>query len=91
METTRPKEKRTSRSSPDRIEAERENIAALGGSIKDVYFTMGQHDFVVIFEFPDDEAMMKFMMHVGTQGNVQTVAMRAFPLDQASEMIAGLT
>ena len=91
METTRPKEKRTSRAPRTASRPSGENIAALGGSIKDVYFTMGQHDFVVIFEFPDDEAMMKFMMHVGTQGNVQTVAMRAFPLDQASEMIAGLT
>ncbi len=78
------------KSSPGRIESLQSNIAALGGSIKDVYFTMGQYDFVVVFEFPDDEAMMKFLMQVGTQGYVETVAMRAFSLDQASEMIAGL-
>lgn len=86
-----PQGKQGIKGAPDRIEGEVKNIEALGGKLKDVYYTMGQHDFVAIFDFPSDEAMMKFMMHVGSQGNVQTTTLRAFPKDEAFDMIRGLS
>lgn len=37
--------------------------------IRDVYFTLGRYDGVIIFEAPDAKAAMKFAMQVGFATN----------------------
>ncbi|MGQ9625090.1 MAG: GYD domain-containing protein [Candidatus Bathycorpusculaceae bacterium] len=46
-----------------------------GIKIKDVYFTFGRYDGVMIFEAPDERAAMKFVMETGfsTQYTVETL------------------
>jgi uncharacterized protein with GYD domain len=43
--------------------------------IRDVFFTFGRHDGVIIFEAPDERAAMKFVMETGfsTQYAVETL------------------
>jgi uncharacterized protein with GYD domain len=59
----------------------------MGAKIKDVYWTLGDHDGVLIFEAADDETATKMLLHLGSMGNVQTSTCRAFT---ASEMDAML-
>jgi uncharacterized protein with GYD domain len=61
----------------DRAEAARDAAKQLGGDYE-VYWTMGQHDLVVVAEFPDDESATAFLLKLGSMGNVRSKSMRAF-------------
>ena len=75
---------------PDRMAGAEKRAEELGGKVKEVYFTMGQYDFVALFEFPSDEAMLTFALQVGREGNVRTTTLRAFPRKETVSMIQGL-
>ncbi len=46
-----------------------------GVKIRDVFFTFGRFDGIIIFEAPDEREAMKFVMETGfsTQYNVETL------------------
>ena len=54
------------------------------------YWTLGQHDIVIVLEAPNDEAAMKGLLAVGKLGNVRTTTMRAFTADEMAGVTAGL-
>jgi uncharacterized protein with GYD domain len=60
----------------------------LGCKVKDVYWTLGDHDGVLIFDAPDGESATALMLNVGAMCNVHTTTCRAFT---ASEMDSILT
>ena len=64
--------------------------ASLGGKLIALYFTMGQYDFVIISEFPNEEAMMKLLLNSGTMGFSDTETMVAIPSEKGLELIKGL-
>ena len=57
----------------------------MGAKVKDVYWTLGDHDGVLIFEAKDDETATSVLLHLGAMGNVHTSTCRAFT---AAEMDA---
>jgi uncharacterized protein with GYD domain len=71
----------------DRANAAEEAIAGMGGSLRDLYYTVGSYDIVVIADFPDDETMSAFMLKLGALGNVRTTTMRAFTRDEMSRVM----
>ena len=54
------------------------------------YWTLGQHDIVIVLEAPNDEAAMKGLLAVGKLGNVRTTTLRAFTADEMAGVTAGL-
>jgi len=58
------------------------SIKKAGGSVKDIYWTMGRHDGVIIFEAPDDATAAAVMMGGCAKGNVRTETLRAFTEDE---------
>ena len=54
------------------------------------YWTLGQHDIVIVLEAKDDEAAMRGCLAVGKLGNVRTTTMRAFTADEMEAVTAGL-
>ena len=54
-------------------------IESLGGKFIHLYYTLGQYDFVAIFEMPDKEALVKFLAIVGKFGTVRTETMETIP------------
>ena len=76
--------------SPQRLEASRKNVQALGGEMKAFYYTMGQYDFVAISEFPNNETMMKSLFNVGSRGSVRTETLVAIPAEKGVEIIKEL-
>src|ERR1700683_1314049 len=50
----------------------------MGAKVTDIYWTMGDHDGVLIFEAPDDETATTLLLHLGASGNVHTTTVRAF-------------
>jgi len=75
---------------PERLEAARQLAKSLGGEIKEFYLTMGQYDFVAITEGPSDEATMQSLLTIGSQGNLSTETLVAFPADKAIEIVKKL-
>ena len=60
----------------------------MGVKVTDVYWTLGDHDGVLIFEAPDDESATALLLHLGAQGNVHTTTVRAFAAAEMDKIIA---
>ena len=73
---------------PARSKANAEAAAAMGGRIVGTYWTLGPYDFVTIVEAPDDAAATAGMLVLGAAGNVRTVTMRAFVLEEMEAIVA---
>ncbi len=58
-----------------------------GGRVLGNYTTLGPYDFVFIVELPGAEAVLEGAFTFGSQGEVRTQTMLAFPADEA-EVIA---
>lgn len=76
--------------SPKRLDAVKEALKAMGGEVKAFYMTMGELDFVVIVEAPDDAVAARFALATGTQGSVRTKTLKAFPEAAYREIIKSL-
>jgi uncharacterized protein with GYD domain len=63
---------------PNRQDRTREIAKKLGIERKQVWMTFGAYDFVHVYEAPNDEAMAKFVLTLGSFGNIRTSVMRAF-------------
>lgn len=80
----------TVKDAPARLDAARQAAKAMGGEIKAVYLVMGQYDFVIIAEAPNDEVAATFAIATGAQGNVRTETLRAFTEDEYRKIVASL-
>ena len=81
---------KTVRESPKRLDAARRVLEEMGGSFKDFYLTMGEHDMVAICEAPDDAVAARFAITLGMNGNVRTRTLKAFPEAAYRELIGTL-
>lgn len=64
--------------SPDRRKLSEERVAALGGRSIAFYATLGAYDFVQVFEMPDNEAMMQYVLTARRDGFVDPLILPAF-------------
>ena len=63
---------------PNRQDKSRATAKQFGVERKTVWMTFGPYDFVHLYEAPNDEAMAKFVLALGSIGNVRTTVMRAW-------------
>ena len=75
---------------PQRVDAAREAFRAVGGDMVGFYLTMGHYDAVSIGEAPDDATMAKALLQLGSLGNVHTETLKAFPEEEAKNLVASL-
>ena len=75
---------------PDRQNKSRETARLFGVERKQVWMTFGPYDFVHLYEAPSDEAMARFVMTLGSFGNVRTTVMRAWDESEHLPIIRGL-
>ena len=73
---------KTFEDSPSRADAGKDEMAKLGVTLKDIYWTVGAHDVVLICEAPDEESMAAYLLRIGSAGNVRTTTLRAFTRDE---------
>ena len=55
-----------------------ERVAALGGRSIAFYATLGPYDFVQVFEMPDNDAMMQYVLTARRDGHVDPLVLPAF-------------
>lgn len=79
---------RNVKEAPRRLDSFKKAVEAAGGKVSGYYLTMGKYDSIVIVECPSDEAAAIIILNGGSQGNVRTETMKAFPEDQFRNIIA---
>ncbi|MEZ6150130.1 MAG: GYD domain-containing protein [Pirellulaceae bacterium] len=62
----------------------------LGVKVKDIYWTIGDHDGLLILEAPDDETATAAILHLGAMGNVHTTTCRAFSAAEMDKIVSKL-
>jgi uncharacterized protein with GYD domain len=75
---------------PQRLQNADEMFAQLGARLIDVYLTMGQYDYMVVAEAPDDETMARISLAIAGQGNVRTHTFRAFNRAEMVRLVQSL-
>jgi uncharacterized protein with GYD domain len=73
-----------------RLDAAKKLLADMGGEFKSFFLTMGEYDFVAVYEAPDDAVAARFSLQLGALGNVRTQTLKAFPEAAYREIIATL-
>lgn len=74
----------------ERLEVNSARGRRLGLHVKEWYLTMGQYDYVVVVEGPDDETMAAQALGVASGGAARTETLRAFTLDEVDTIIQKL-
>jgi uncharacterized protein with GYD domain len=77
--------------SPQRVDKTREIARRFGAEVKDVYLTMGNYDFVIPVDAPDDGAIAKLALSLGALGNIRTTTLRAFSESEFRELVKDLS
>ena len=70
---------RNVKDSPRRLDAAKSLLEEVGGEFKSFFLTMGDYDFVAVYEAPDDAVAARFTLQVAQLGNIRTRTMKAFP------------
>ena len=74
--------------SPARAAAFRSMAQKAAVTVKDVYWTMGAYDAVIVMEAPDAETAVATMLGLASLGNVRTQTLRAFNSSEVKEIIS---
>jgi len=75
------------RETAKRADAFKEKAKKAGVTLKDVHWTLGAHDGVVVYEAPDDETITAFLLGVAEEGFVKTQTLRAFSEPEIKKII----
>jgi uncharacterized protein with GYD domain len=71
----------------DRYEAAQAELATMGVSFKEIYWTVGPYDIVGILEAPDDETATAALLTIAGHGNIRPTTLRAFTADEMRDVI----
>jgi uncharacterized protein with GYD domain len=59
----------------------------MGVKVKNIYWTLGDHDGVLIIKAPDAETATALLLHLGATGNVHTTTARAFTAEEMDKIL----
>lgn len=76
------------RDTPQRSEAFKAMAKKMNVAVREIYWTIGRYDIVLILEAPDDETIAALMLQLASLGNVKTQTLRAFDATQLKKIIS---
>ena len=82
---------RTIKNSSQRASQVAEMAKSFGCEMKEVYWTLGQYDIVIVVDAKDEQSLCTFGYSLGSAGNVRTQTLRAFTKDEIGAVIRKLT
>ena len=80
---------RNVKDSPDRASAFKAMAEQLGVAVKEIYWTVGSYDLVLIVEGPE-EAAFTLLLKAGSLGNVRTQTLRGFSEQDFRRFVSNL-
>ncbi|MBI4282711.1 MAG: GYD domain-containing protein [Chloroflexi bacterium] len=81
---------RSVKDSPTRLDAVKQAARDAGGRVIFFYLTMGQYDIATLVELPSDEVAARFLLTLGSQGNVRSTTLKAFTEQEYRNIIGSL-
>ncbi|HEX7890495.1 MAG TPA: GYD domain-containing protein [Ramlibacter sp.] len=78
---------RTVKDTVKRADAVRESAPKYGVKVRDVFWTQGPNDVVLLCEAPDDATASAFTLAVASAGNVRCQTLRAFTRDEMDAIL----
>jgi uncharacterized protein with GYD domain len=72
---------------PERAKKVHSMFEKAGGKMQ-VFYTLGEYDFVSIVEVPSDEDLMKILLCLGSMGNIRTKTMKAWTEAEVSKTLS---
>ena len=75
------------KNNPQRIHEVNREVEQLGIHVREQWATLGEFDFVSIVEAPDERAMARLSLELGSRGSARYQSCAAIPID---EFIASL-
>ncbi len=73
---------REAKNAPERLQTFDTAAQEAGGKLVEFYLVMGQYDYIVITEAPDDQTAARLLLNTIAQGSMRTQTMRAFPREE---------
>lgn len=64
--------------------------AKMNVKVREIHWTMGRYDVVVVAEAPDDETISRLTLGLGMLGNVTSETFRAFSASEMNQIVKGL-
>ncbi len=78
------------KASPKRLRAAKRLAKDCGVKFRSFHMTLGQYDIIVSVEAPDDEAVARFALALGSAGNVRTTTLKGFTEQEYREIVGSL-
>jgi len=80
---------RNVKDAPKRIEDIQRRIQQAGGKMQ-LYYTLGEYDFVMVVEVPSDEDIVKILLWLGNLANIRTQTLKAWTESEGAKIISQL-
>lgn len=77
----------TIKNKPHRIKEVNKEVEKFGVKVVEQYATLGPYDFVSLVEAPDNEAVFKMSIDLGSRGTVKILSMPSMTIDAFIETI----
>lgn len=74
--------------STQRAAAFKAKVKKLGVKVKDIYWTLGDHDGLLILDAPDEETATAAVLQLAAMGNVLTTTCRAYTAAEMEQVVA---
>ncbi|MCD6249916.1 MAG: GYD domain-containing protein [candidate division Zixibacteria bacterium] len=71
-----------------RAKAFSEKVKKKGINIQQTFWTFGRYDIIHMFEAPNDEVAAAMSFTLGSLGNVRTETLRAFAIEEMTDIVA---
>jgi uncharacterized protein with GYD domain len=71
-----------------RAEAFRQMAETFGVTVKDIYWTQGRYDIVIVIEAPDELSATALNLSLSALGNIRTESLRAFSSADMLKIVA---
>jgi uncharacterized protein with GYD domain len=68
----------------------REMAERTGVKVREVLWTMGRYDLVLVIDAPNDETMSRLALGLGMLGNAKTETLKAFSSQEMDQILKGL-
>jgi uncharacterized protein with GYD domain len=79
--------RKTIKQNPDRIKEVNKEIEAFGAKVLQQYSVLGPYDFINIVEAPNNEAITKVSIELGSRGTIEIMSMPATQIDDFISMV----
>ncbi len=76
------------KASPERAGKFKAVAQKAGVTVKEIYWTMGRYDVVMILEASDDQTVVSVLAGLASLGNVKTQTMRGFNASEMKEILS---